>query len=209
MIVINFKAYREATGEKAVKLSEKCSEVSGELDERIISCPQFTDMKSCKGEVFSQHIDEVELGSHTGSVTAEAVESANASGCILNHSERRLDQEKLEDCLERAKDAGLTTIVCAQTPEECEKFSELGPDYVAYEPPELIGGDISVSSARPEMIEEAYQKCSVDLLAGAGINSREDVEKALELGCEGVLVASAVIKSEKPGRKIRELADGL
>src|SRR5437773_3104707 len=36
------------------------------------------------------------------------------------------------------------------------------------------------------------------VLCGAGITTSEDVSKAIQLGTEGVLVASSVVKSKKP-----------
>jgi triosephosphate isomerase len=77
------------------------------------------------------------------------------------------------------------------------------PDMIAIEPPELIGTGISISKARPELITESVKQIrkvnrSVKVLCGAGVTTAEDVSKALELGSEGVLVASAVAKSKDP-----------
>ena len=209
MIIVNFKAYEEATGRKAEKLSRLCVEASEETGKQVISVPQHQDLRITEGEVFGQHLDPVEQGSHTGHITAEGLESAGASGTLINHSEMRIEHEKIQKSIERAKEKGLTTVVCAQSPEECEEVSEFGPDYVAFEPPELIGGDISVSSAEPELIEEAVERSEVDVLTGAGIKSKKDVEKSIELGCEGVLVASGVVKAENPYEEIVELCEGL
>lgn len=209
MIIVNFKAYSEATGEKAGKLSEQCLKASKESDETVISVPQHTDIGRMKGEFFGQHLDPVEPGSHTGHTTAEALKASGASGTLINHSERRIEPEKIEESIKRAKEKGLKTVVCAQSPEECGRFSKFEPDFVAFEPPELIGGDISVSSAKPELIEEAVEKSEVEVLTGAGIKSREDVEKSIELGCKGVLVASAVVKAENTYEEILELCKGI
>lgn len=212
MIIINFKAYSEATGESARHLAEACEKARQETGERIVVSPSHADLLRAEHldlEVFSQHIDPVEPGSHTGSATVEEVNSAGATGTLLNHSEQRLDEETLEDAIRIAKEKGLTTVVCAQDPDECERFSSYSPDYIAYEPPELIGGDISVSQSKPEVIEEAVERSSVPVLTGAGIKDREDVEKSIEHGCKGVLVASGVVKAEKPHEEVVELAEGL
>ena len=209
MIIVNFKAYREATGKKAEKLSEQCQKASNSSGEKVISVPQHTDMGRVKGDVFGQHIDPVEPGSHTGHTTAEALKASGASGTLINHSEKRIKPEKIQKSVKKAEEKGLTSVVCAQSPEECEKFSKFNPDFVAFEPLELIGGDISVSSARPELIQEAVERSEVDVLTGAGIKSREDVEKSVELGCKGVLVASAVVKAENSYKEIMELTKGL
>lgn len=212
MIVVNFKAYSRAQGEKAVEIAERCRKAAEETGEKVIVAPALEDtlrLENMDIEVFSQHVDPVRPGSHTGSVTAQGAKIAGASGTLLNHSENRMDREKLKASIELCRENGLTTIVCAQTPEECAEIDEFDPDYIAFEPPELIGGDVSVSSAKPEMIEEAVESSEAPTLTGAGIKNREDVEKSIELGCEGVLVASGVVKAEDVEEEVKDLCQGL
>lgn len=208
MIVVNFKTYGDATGEDAEKLAEACSRAADATGERVIAVPSPYDLGT-GAEEFAQHVDPVEPGSHTGHILAEGVAEAGASGTLLNHSERRMEKDDIEESLDRARENGLTVIVCAKSPEECGELSSLGPDYIAYEPPELIGGEISVSDARPELIEEAVERSETPVLTGAGIKDERDVEKSIELGCEGVLVASGVVKNETPEEAIMELCEGL
>ncbi|MCL4406555.1 triose-phosphate isomerase [Candidatus Parvarchaeota archaeon] len=84
------------------------------------------------------------------------------------------------------------------------------PTAIAYEPPELIGGDISVSSSKPEIVKEfcdIVKSGSASLpLIGAGIKTPEDVKKSVELGAEGILVASGVMKSKDFESEIEGLA---
>lgn len=212
MIVVNFKAYSEAQGSKAVSIAEKCSEAAEETGEEVILAPALEDtlrLQETDIPVFSQHVDPVEPGSHTGSITAEGIEKAGATGTLLNHSENRMAHEDIQRSIELCKDKGLTTIVCAQTPEECSELSRLDPDYIAFEPPELIGGDVSVSSAKPGMIEDAVESSETSVLTGAGIKSQKDVRKSIELGCEGVLVASGVVKSDDIEEEVKDLCQGL
>lgn len=209
MIIINFKAYSEALGWRARELSKKCEEVSEETGERIISVPQSQDIRVCEGEVFSQHLNGVEPGSHTGSALPEGLKKSGISGTLLNHSENRIEKNEIEKSIERCRELDIEVVVCAQNPAECEELSKLKPDFIAFEPPELIGGEVSVSSAKPDLIEEAVERSEVEVLTGAGIKEKEDVEKSIELGCKGVLVASGVVKSEKPKEEIEELCEGL
>lgn len=212
MIVVNFKTYSEATGKKAEKLAERCAEASEETGERVIVTPQSPDLLRTEGknvETFGQHLDPVKPGSHTGHALAEALKHAGAEGTLINHSERRMNDEKIRKSVEIAREKNITSIVCAQSPEECEKYSSYGPDFVAFEPPELIGGDVSVSSAHPDLIEEAVERSETEVLTGAGVKDMEDVEKSVELGCKGVLVASGVVKSGDSFRKVKELCEGL
>lgn len=211
MIVVNFKTYSQATGEEARRLADSCLRASESTGKRVVAAPAAYDLMRMPDdlEVFSQHVDPVEPGSHTGHMLAEGARASGASGTLLNHSERRMDRNDMEEAIERAGENELTTMVCAKSPGEVGSLSRLEPDYIAFEPPELIGGDTSVSEAKPGLIEEAVERSSVPVLTGAGIKEREDVEKSVELGCEGVLVASGVVKAENPVKRVKELCRGL
>lgn len=212
MIIVNFKAYREAQAEKAVDIADKCRKAAEETGETVLVCPSPQDMRLLKEKdvkVYSQHIDPVKPGSHTGSITAEAAEKSGAEGTLLNHSENRMEKEEIKASINLCREQGLKTVVCAQTPEECGKLSEFNPDYIAFEPPELIGGNTSVSESKPDLIEKAVKTSSVPVLTGAGIKTRKDVEKSIEHGCEGVLVASGVVKAENILEEVKDLCHGL
>ena len=58
---------------------------------------------------------------------------------------------------------------------------------------------------------EAGKKVSPDVkvLCGAGVKNGEDVRKALELGAEGVLLASGVVKAKDVESVRRDLIVGL
>lgn len=212
MLIVNMKAYGQANGTKSVEIAKACERAASETGKKVIAAPQHTDLlrvENAEIEIFGQHLDPVKPGSQTGHTTAEALKAANCSGTLINHSERRISPEKIEESIERARKNDLTTVVCAQDPEECEKYSRYRPDFIAYEPPELIGGDTSVSEAKAELIKQAVERSEVDVLTGAGIKTKGDVEKSIELGCQGVLVASGVVKSDKPEKAAKELCEGL
>ncbi|MFB6208732.1 MAG: triose-phosphate isomerase [Candidatus Nanohaloarchaea archaeon] len=212
MIIVNFKAYEQAQGPNAVEIAEDCISAMERTGEKVIACPSFQDMLRLEDhdiEVFSQHLDPVDPGSHTGSVLAEGLRKSGASGTLINHSERRMEEERIRQAIERADSNGLTTVVCAQTPEECGRLSQFHPDYIAFEPPELIGSQTAVSKAKPKLIEEAVESSEVPTLTGAGIKDRKDVEKSVDLGCEGVLVASGVVKADDVEQEVKQLCRGL
>lgn len=214
MIITNFKTYESATGEAAMHLAKVHQEVARETGADIQVAVQAMDLAKISQEldipVLAQHIDPVVFGSHTGHILPESVQMAGAVGTILNHSERRLEREVLKASIERAKELGLKTIVCAQDPEEGASFLEFDPDYIAVEPPELIGGDISVSTAQPEIIENAAKLIgSEKLLVGAGVKNGADVRLAIKFGAKGVLLASGVTKAADPKSVLLDLASGL
>ena len=93
--------------------------------------------------------------------------------------------------------------------EEAKKVDQFSPDYIAYEPPELIGGDVSVSTAKPEVIRDIVNSVKTKIIVGAGVKNKKDVEKCIELGAVGVLVASGVVKAKNAKKAIKDLAEGL
>ena len=216
-LIVNFKTYREGSGEKALELARACEKVKDSQNTNIIVAPQFSDIKPISDkfnlQVFSQHLDPISYGSHTGHALPENLKEAGISGTLLNHSERRISKEKIGKSLKRASKLDIETVVCVQNPEEAMEVAELGPDYIAYEPPELIGGDVSVSESKPEVVEKAVDHVKaeyegIEVLTGAGVKTREDVKKAIELGTKGILIASGVVKADKPEEALKNLVKG-
>jgi triosephosphate isomerase len=215
LLLINLKAFEQGTGPGAVKLAGVARKFAKSSKYDLILAAQPTDIAALSKIVttYAQHVDSDEYGSHTGHVLPEAVKAAGAAGTLINHSEKPLTFEEVERCIARAKQAGLVTVCCAPDPKAVEKIAKLGPDYVAVEPPELIGGKISVSTAKPEVIRKSVELVrkanpKVKVLCGAGVHNKEDVRIALRLGTHGILVASAIVKSDDPRKAIKELADG-
>ncbi|MEA1993906.1 MAG: triose-phosphate isomerase [Euryarchaeota archaeon] len=217
MIFVNFKAYAEAIGKKGLKLAKLCERVSKESGEEIIISPQTPDLSLISREVsipvYSQHIDPVEIGSRTGYTPLEAVEPY-VSGALVNHSEQRMNLADIDYLVKKCREHGLKSIVCTNNIEVSMASASLSPDYIAIEPPELIGGDISVTTASPEIVEDAVNRINeinpeVAVLCGAGVKTGGDVKKALELGAEGVLLASGVVKAEDPEEALRNLVNGV
>jgi len=215
LLVVNFKTYIEATGKRAIELAKVAAEVSRETGVTVIVAPQFTDIepisKTVDIPVFSQHVDSIKPGAYTGHVLADAVKSAGAEGTLLNHSERRIGSPEIATSVRLCADSDLQSLVCADTAQAGVNFAWMKPDMIAIEPPELIGTGISVSKARPELITKSLKQIrkvneSVRVLCGAGVTTAEDVSKALDLGSEGVLVASAVVKSKDPGAVLQSMA---
>jgi triosephosphate isomerase (TIM) len=214
MIIVNFKTYETAVGENAVALAKIHEMVAEKTGAPIAIAVNALDLaavlKAVRIPVFAQSIDATEFGSCTGSIVPELVKKMGAAGTLLNHSEKRLG-ENLAKGVAAAKAAELQIILCAEDDDEAAKFAaEFEPAFVAVEPPELIGGDISVTSANPAVIENSVKKVgAIPLLVGAGVKNGEDVKTALKLGAKGVLLASGITKAESPAEVLRDLANGL
>jgi triosephosphate isomerase len=218
VVIINFKTYPQATGEGAVKLAKTCESVSKEFDVPIVVAPQIPDLyrivQSVDIPVFSQHMDAGDPGRFTGHTLGETLVESGCSGTLLNHSENRMQLADIEKAITKARKLGLYTVVCTNNPAVSVAASAMNPDSVAVEPPELIGSGISVSQAQPEVISgtvDLIRKVNDDvvILCGAGISNGDDVTAAMKLGSQGVLLASAVAKSDKPAEVLKSLAGPL
>lgn len=203
LYIINFKTYAEATGINAIKLANLVAELREKLKVEIIVAPQFVDLVKISEITLTvaQHIDPITYGAHTGSILPQAIKEAGAIGTLLNHSEKKMDLEKIKACIEFAKLLELKTICCAGNLKEVIEISKFGPDYIAFEDPELIGTGKSITQYKPEMIERFVEivrdlNPNIITLCGAGISNSKDVEKAKELGIKGVLVSSAIVKAK-------------
>ncbi len=216
-LIINFKNYLEAAGEGALKLAKVAEEVALETNTSIVVCPPLPNLSqvcaAVKIPVFAQHTDPERVGSSTGAIVAEVIKASGAKGSILNHSEKRLDTNKIASTIKRLREVGLVSVVCAKEPPEVSLYAEFSPDYIAIEPPELIGSGVAVSRAKPEAITESVKAAAknpyVEIICGAGIVDGKDVEAALKLGVCGVLVASGIIKAPDWRSKILEMSKAL
>ncbi len=218
VIIVNVKTYAEATGEKAKELAVLMDEVSKETGVSMVIAVQATDINLCAREVsipvFAEHIDAITPGSHTGWILPEAVREAGATGTLINHSEHRLKLADIESCISIAKKLGLSQVVCTNNVATSKAVAALYPEFVAVEPPELIGGDISVTTADPDIVRRSVEEVKkindkVKVLCGAGVKKGEDVAKALELGADGVLLASGVVKADDKKQVLMDLASGV
>lgn len=216
MIFVNFKTYKQGTGIRAVELARDLSSCQSQAKVPIIPVVQPTDIRlsvaASLHEVWAQHVDPIEYGKNTGWILPEAIVEAGAMGTFLNHSEHKIPNDKLQITNERCKEVGLKTLVFASDIEELERVVKVKPDFVAYEPPELIASQTtSVARAKPEVIGEAVEvakKAGVPLIVGAGVKDATDVKKSLELGAVGVAVSSAIVLAKNPQEVVLELAKG-
>ena len=217
IIVLNFKTYRESTGSEALRLAEICEDIARDYSVQMIVAPQTADIHAISHEVkipvYAQHVDGVGYGGFTGHVTAASIKAAGARGSLINHSERRIKLADMEASLSACRDLGLASIICTNNVATTRAAAALEPDYVAVEPPELIGSGIPVSKANPNVVSDsvsAVKKIAprVGVLCGAGITHGEDLRSALDLGSEGVLLASGIIKAKDQRQALEDLVTG-
>ena len=218
IIIVNLKAYEQGYGADGFDLCKIMEEISIEHNVNLAAAVSAIDLvdfsDNLKIPIFAQHVDGVNYGSHTGSILPEAVRYSGAVGTLVNHAECQMSWEEIEKTINRCKELGLLTVLCTADLESSEKGAHLNPDMIAVEPPELIGGDISVSTAKPEIISDTVElvkkiNSDISVLCGAGVKNQTDVSKAISLGSEGILLASGVVKSLEPRKVLLDLIQGL
>lgn len=211
LMLINLKTYQQ-TSENAEEIAKIAKDISDELNVSIAVAPSHASLERIAKIIpaFSQSMDAYEPGAHTGSMIAEDIRRCGAVGAIINHSERRIPYEDIKKCVEICKANNLISIVCTKDDVESKELAKLNPDFIAIEPPELIG-KISVATANPGIVRKSVAavggKCRV--LCGAGIQTKDDARISIELGTDGVLASSFLIKANSFEEAIREAAEGL
>lgn len=211
MIIINFKNY--VSGEKALKLARVIEKY---LPSAVVAVNDFdVDLvaRKTKLKVFVQHMDYFRTERATGFVIPEIVRKSGAVGSLLNHSEHRLRDETIEKTIKRANEAGLGIVVCAESVKRAKRFLKFGADAIAFEDLDLVASGKSITEFREKDVRNfarLFKGRKIIPLCGAGIHSVEDVVRAYELGCKGVLISSAIAnvplkKAEKLLREIREI----
>lgn len=220
-IVVNAKVYEQVTGDRVRSLALACQEAAEESGLAVGLAPPQVELAAVGRDaaldrvtVFAQHCDRLVPGSGTGWTTPEAVRGAGAAGSLLNHAEHKIPHGEVGSTVERLRALDLQTLVCADSLDETQALAALAPDMLAIEPPELIGGDVSVTSADPAIVAdaaEAVRRASPKTkpLCGAGVKSGDDVARAVELGAHGVLLASGVVKHDQPKQALLDLIAGL
>jgi len=216
LVVVNFKTYQTAHGASAEELARAMSGI--DTDARMIAAVSALDLAAVVAaapdlEVWCQHLDPVGFGSNTGWLHPDTAVERGATGTLINHAEHKVSIEHVAMLLDQVPE-DFCVCACAADIDEAQALAALGPTYVAVEPPELIGGDISVTSADPGIVSGTVAAVrevtdEVGILCGAGVKSGADVATAMELGTTGVLLASGVTKADDPRAALDDLVSML
>ena len=218
VIVVNFKVYSEVEGPGATLLAKECEAVAAQTGASLAVCPPMVELSTVARAVtipvLSQHVDAKPPGSITGHVPPQSVKAAGAGGSLINHSEHRMVLADIAAAVKACRALGLISIVCTESAETSAAVAAYSPDYVAVEPPELIGGDVSVTTADPQVVSRTVELVrkvdpQVKVLCGAGVKNGADVKAALGLGASGVLLASGVVKAKDVKAVLLDLISGL
>jgi len=217
MFIINCKNYEEIAGDKIIEFVKIAESISKKYKIKIaVAPPQHLIglVADSSIPILAQHVDNSKVGSTTGFMVPELLKKSKVSGSLINHSEHRISSDEISKLVLKLRELKMISVVCVKNVIEAKKYAKLNPDYIAIEPPELIGSGKAVSKERPELITKSADAVNsannkTKLLCGAGIVSGQDVAKALELGSKGILVASGIIKAKNWTKVIEEFSKAM
>ena len=83
-----------------------------------------------------------------------------------------------------------------------------------FEDPKLVSTGKSITRIEPKAVKRFAEmvknhnknsKSRIISLCGAGISNREDVKLALQFGCDGVGIASAIVKAKNQEKALKNI----
>lgn len=212
MILINFKIYQETFGDKAIKLGKIIKDIADKSGIRIVVTASALDalrLKDLGLEVWLQNVDEYKDGKHSGWISANQALALGVKGSLLNHSEHQIPKGTVLKILKN-KPAGFELMCCVKNVGQIESWvAKAKPDYILYEPPELIGSPTDSVASKPESIKKAVELSGkIPLMVGAGVKNKQDVIISLKMGAKSVGLASGFVLSNDPKAVLEDIVSG-
>lgn len=207
MIIINTKNYK--TGDDLLKFAKLVQSYDVHTILAVPASDIYKIASKTAINVYAQHVDRALHETSTGWLSAKSVKVAGASGTLLNHSEHAMPLPMLKETIEQCKKIGLITVVCTKNLQEAQHIAQFKPHALALEDAKLIGTGKSITTYKKHDLEKfvAHLKGkSIVPICGAGISSVKDVQAAYNLGCRGVLIASALARQKNPEFLLEQLA---
>lgn len=203
-------------GDQILDLARIADEAAAKYDVRVIYTTPYADIRRVAEnvknlKVFAPHMDDIPVGRGLACVLGESLKAAGAVGVMLNHAERPLPSSTLVRTLNRARELGLMSIVCADSMAETRAVAQMHPDLMITEPTELIGTG--------QAADLSYVKTSVDaitaidpnigILVGGGISNGNDVYNTIMAGADATGSSSGIVKAADPGAMVHEMLAAL
>ena len=213
-LIVNPKSY--LYGQKSLDLAMAADRVAVDTGLEIyFTCP-YADIRmiSEKTEhivVCAQSMDPLTPGRGMGHILPESLYEAGARAVFLNHAENPKTVAQLAACIRRAKELGMTAIVCADSVAEARAVACLDPDIVLAEPTDLIGtGKVADDSYTTETVK-ALNAINPDVLVmiASGVSTAQDCYNVIKLGADGTGATSGILNAPSPAVRVREMAEAI
>lgn len=203
-------------GDDILDLARIADEAAAKYDVRVIYTTPYADIRrvaeSVKNlKVFAPHMDDIPVGRGIACVLGESLKAAGADGVMLNHAERPLPASTLVRTINRARELGLMSIVCADSMAETRAVAEMHPDLMVTEPTELIGTGQAADLSYVKTSVEAITKIdpNIGILVGGGISNGTDVYNTIMAGADATGSSSGIVKAADPGAMVNEMLQAL
>lgn len=199
LLIVNPKAY--LGGSQTLELARLTDELAGEFGITTIFTAQHADLRMVAEAtenlvVTAQHMDPITPGRGMGHIVPEGLVEAGVRAVVLNHAEHPLTVDVLDRTLERAREVGLASIVCADSDAQCRAVATLGPDVMICEPTAAIGTGTMDAGDYVERTTRIVKDVdpSILVIQAAGVSTGEDVARVLALGADGSGGTSGILK---------------
>ena len=213
-LVVNPKSY--LYGKESLELALAADKACEDFDIDIFFTTGFSDLRLIKENtkniiLTAQHMQSLKPGRGMGHVLPESLVDAGVEAVFLNHAENPLTVNELYSCINRCKELGLYSIVCADSVAEAEALCMFAPSCVLAEPTELIGtGVVADDSYIDETISRLRKiNPNVHINIASGITTADDVYNVIYHGADGTGATSGILKAEDPKLRIREMAEAV
>ena len=199
-------------GDDVIELATAADAASAKYGVDIIFTTPVAEISRVKAatkhiHVFAPHMDPIRPGRGLADILPESLVAAGAEGVMLNHCEKPLTLAVLRATIQRAKEVGLTTIVCADSMAEAGMIAMLHPDIIVAEPSELIGTGVSVGPEYVRAATDAVKNVDPDILVltAAGIACGKDVYNTIIAGADATGSSSGVAKAPDRAAMVDEM----
>lgn len=214
MICINLKTYSEFIGPGLYNIFDQVEKFINDFPmfkNHLAIAPNMFQINEIAKmynniNIIAQNTDPIDIGKTTGWIPPEFLKINNISYTLLNHSEHRIFDENINNKIQFIQSKNINVIVCCENIEEAKVITQSKPYAIAYEPPELIGTNISVSTQKEQTIKEfvdLVKDYSIPYI-GAGIRTVEDIKSGKEYGAEGFIIAKAFNDADNKYEKLVE-----
>ena len=199
-------------GQDVIDLAIAADRASEKYDVDIIFTTPVVEIARVKAatkrlHVFAPHMDPLRPGRGLADTLPESLVAAGAEGVMLNHCERPLGLAVLKETIARAKEVGLTSIVCADSCTEAGMIAMLKPDIIVAEPTELVGTGVSCGPEYVAAATRAVKDVDPDILVltAAGIANGQDVYDTIIAGADATGSSSGVAKAPDRAAMVDEM----
>ena len=199
-------------GQDELDYAARCEEMAVKYDVDVLFISSFTNLKTIAETcphlfVIAPYMDNMRPGRGMGMVLPESLQAAGAAGVVINHCEKPMTLGNIKGCVDRCRELGLLSFVCADTTEEAMAVAQFHPDIMNPEPSELIGTGQSADMTYVTRTVNAVKAVDTAILTeiAAGITKGEDVYRYILAGSDGAGAASGILKSDDPAALLEEM----